>query len=155
MVAAPFWRTKSIQEFSPDEWEALCDGCAKCCLVRLRDDDSDEIASTNVACKLLDQSACRCIDYRARARIVPGCVQLSPENIAALDWMPPTCAYRLVAAGRDLPWWHHLISGSRETVHEAGASVRGRTVSENDVSEEDLWDHVATWPDSDELVPKS
>jgi len=144
--AAPFWRTKTLEEMSPSEWESLCDGCGRCCLNKLEDWDTGEIAWTNVACRLLDGQSCRCGDYPNRFDIVPDCEQLTPEVVRSIDWLPPTCGYRLVEEGRDLPWWHPLVSGDPDTVHVAGVSVRGRTVSEEGMPLEALEDHVVSWP---------
>ncbi len=141
----PFWKRKSLAELSREEWESLCDGCGKCCLVKLQDPDTDEIAYTDVACKLLDGATCRCTDYARRRRRVPDCVVLTPAVVADLSWMPSTCAYRLVKEGRDLAWWHPLVSGDPDTVHEAGVSVRGRVVSEALVEDEELPEHVVEW----------
>ena len=143
--AEPFWRRLRLDEMSADEWESLCDGCARCCLNKLEYDDG-AIEWTDVACRLLDQDSCRCRDYRHRHARVADCVALTPENVPRLPWLPPTCAYRLVAEGRDLYWWHPLVSGDPETVHLAGISVRGRTVSEADIPEEAIDDHVVAWP---------
>ena len=129
MNDAPFWE-KPLRELSRAEWEALCDGCGKCCLHKLEDEATGEIHGTNVTCKLLDRHSCRCSNYRERKAFVPDCVRLTPELAGKLNWLPSTCAYRLRAEGRPLPDWHYLISGDRETVHEAGISVRGWTVSE-------------------------
>ncbi len=148
MTEPAFWREKRLRDLSRDEWEALCDGCGKCCVVRLRDDDTGAVVDTDVACRLLDVRACRCSDYARRADRVPDCVTLTPDTVDALDWMPRTCAYRLVARGEDLPWWHHLVSGSRETVHEAGMSVRGRVIGEADAEAAglDFEERVVVWP---------
>jgi len=143
-TAEPFWRVKSLEELSPREWERLCDGCGRCCLHKLRDPDDGAVAFTEVACRLLDLRSCRCSDYANRFRRVPDCVRLTPKVVREADWLPPTCAYRLVAEGKDLPWWHPLVSGSPETVHTAGISVRGRAVSERDAGA--LEDHVVSWP---------
>ncbi|MDP6344210.1 MAG: YcgN family cysteine cluster protein [Alphaproteobacteria bacterium] len=126
----PFWRRKRLEELSPAEWDALCDGCAKCCLHKLEDIDTGELAFTNVTCRLLDLDSCRCTDYHRRSTLMPDCVVLSPDNIAKLFWMPSTCAYRLLAEGKDLPDWHPLISGDPDSVHRAGISVRGRAINE-------------------------
>jgi uncharacterized protein len=144
-----FWREKRLEELDEREWEALCDGCGRCCLNKLEDWDTGEIAWTNVACQLLDGEACRCSDYENRQATVPDCVRLTPDVVRAISWLPKTCAYRLVAEGRDLYWWHYLVSGDRDTVHEAGVSVRGRTVSEVGLEPEDYEDHLADWPGED------
>jgi len=143
----PFWRTKSLNEMSKSEWESLCDGCGRCCLVKLEFEDDDEIAYTDVACKLLDLGTCRCSDYANRLARVPDCLQLTPESLKKTDWLPPTCAYKLIADKEDLPWWHPLVSGSDKTVIEAGISVMSRVLSETEVDEDDLIDHVVIWPD--------
>ena len=151
--AAPFWRVKTLEEMTEPEWESLCDGCGRCCLVKLEDEDSAKIHYTSLACKLLDAGLCNCSDYKNRASIVTDCIKLTPASVRSLTWLPPTCGYRLVREGRDLMWWHPLVSGSRETVHQAGVSVRGRVVaSEEDVPEEDWVDHMVTWPTR---VPKA
>ena len=142
----PFWRRTPLAEMSAAEWESLCDGCAKCCLVKLQDTDAETTDYTDVACRLLDCETCRCTDYANRASLVPDCVTLSPANIASLSWMPSTCAYRLLAEGRDLPWWHPLVSGDPETVHQAGISVRHRVLSETEVDEDALEDRIVDWP---------
>lgn len=141
---APFWERKSLAEMNRDEWESLCDGCAKCCLAKVQDWDSDEVAHTNVACRLLDLETCRCKSYPQRRRHVRNCEQLTPASVARLRWLPSTCAYRLIAEGRGLPWWHHLISGDRELIHRVGASVRGRIVAEAEAGP--LEHHLVDWP---------
>jgi uncharacterized cysteine cluster protein YcgN (CxxCxxCC family) len=147
MDELPFWRRKALTEMTDAEWESLCDGCGKCCLVKLEDEDSSEIYFTNVGCRLLDGTTCRCHDYAGRTAAVDDCVRLTPENAGTLNWLPPSCAYRLLAEGRDLYWWHPLVSGDPETVHAAGISVRDRVVaSEDAVAEADLEDHIVTWP---------
>jgi uncharacterized cysteine cluster protein YcgN (CxxCxxCC family) len=139
-----FWREKRLDQLSRAEWESLCDGCGKCCLHKLQFEDTGELRYTNVGCKLLDLYRCRCTRYATRQKYVPDCVRLAPDNIAELDWMPSTCAYRLVAEGKDLYWWHPLLSGDPETVHQAGMSVRGRAIPE--------WrawtyeNHIVDWP---------
>ncbi len=142
-----FWKTKKLSAFSSAEWEALCDGCGKCCLVKLEDEDTGEIHYTDAACALLDSGQCRCTDYANRKKRVSDCVTLTPENIDVVKgWMPSSCSYRLLADGKALPEWHYLVSGDREAVHRMGQSVRGRTVPETSIDEDDLPDHIITWP---------
>jgi uncharacterized cysteine cluster protein YcgN (CxxCxxCC family) len=141
----PFWKTKSMAEMSPSEWESLCDGCGKCCLEKLQDADTGEICHTNVACKLLDTESCRCRDYRNRHRIVATCRKLTPQNVRRLTWLPSTCAYRLLAFGQPLADWHPLVCGDREQVHEAGQSARGRAVPARSAGR--LEAHIVTWPE--------
>ncbi len=141
---SPFWERKTLAEMSSVEWDSLCDGCGKCCLLKLQDVDTNVVDYTNVGCRLLDDETCRCTRYEERQRFVPDCVVLSPGNVSQLTWMPSTCAYRLIAEGKSLPDWHYLISGNRDSVHLAGQSVRGRTVAEADAP--DLEQHIVTWP---------
>lgn len=126
-----FWE-KPLAALDRGEWEALCDGCGKCCLHKIEDEISGEITATNVACRLLDRDSCRCSNYRARLAYVPDCVRLSAANVERMTWLPLTCAYRLRAEGKPLPEWHPLLTGDPESVHRAGMSVRGWTVSENE-----------------------
>jgi hypothetical protein len=140
-----FWETKSLGEMSASEWESLCDGCGQCCLLKLEDEDTGKIAVTRVACKLLDIGSCRCSNYEARKDHVPDCVKLTLEEACSLVWLPKTCAYRLIADGRDLPWWHPLVSGTPETVHEAGISVRGNAISETKVPEDRVPSYITGW----------
>ncbi len=138
-----FWEKIPMKNLAPKEWEALCDGCGKCCLNKLEDPDTSEVAFTRVACRLLDGESCHCGQYDIRLQFVPECVQLSPQNISKIAyWMPQTCAYRLIYDGKTLYDWHPLISGSNETVHTAGESVRGWTVPEFEVPEEEWEDHI-------------
>jgi uncharacterized protein len=139
----PFWE-KPLAELDRGEWEALCDGCGRCCIHKLEDEETGLLYATNVACKLLDRRSGGCTDYAHRKERVAGCVVLNRNNLGSLDWLPQSCAYRLRSEGKALPDWHYLISGSRETVHEAGQSTRGWTVSEEDV--DDLEDHVVDRP---------
>ena len=129
---AAFWKRKSLEEMSRQEWESLCDGCAKCCLHKIEDEDTGKVFYTNVACRLLDLKSLRCTKYEERQRYVPDCAVLNPENVHMLSWMPETCAYRLLAEGKDLADWHPLISGRPESVAEAGISIKGRAVSERE-----------------------
>ena len=142
-----FWDSKKLEDMSQTEWEALCDGCAKCCLIKLEDEDSGEIAYTRLHCKLLDGRTCRCSDYENRKSNVPDCVILTPKSVAELKWMPDTCAYRLIHEGKPLYDWHPLISGDPMKVHRDGHSVIGQTVSEEDVFEEDAIDWIFDWSD--------
>ncbi|HYA80414.1 MAG TPA: YcgN family cysteine cluster protein [Methylocystis sp.] len=145
-ASAPFW-SKPLGELTRKEWEALCDGCGRCCLVKLEDEDTGAIHHTSVACKLLDRQSCRCGDYAARKKIVPDCVRLTLARLAKIRWLPPSCAYRLRLEGKDLPDWHPLISGDPETVHRAGVSVQGRVeAAEDEVEEDDLPDFIRLWP---------
>jgi len=130
----PFWE-KPLSELDRGEWEALCDGCGRCCVHKLEDEVTGELYATNVACRLLDRRNGRCTDYANRRKLVADCVVLDRNRLGALDWLPDTCAYRLRAADKPLPDWHYLVSGSRETVHEARQSTRGWTVSETDAGE--------------------
>lgn len=143
----PFWETKTLEEMTKSEWESLCDGCGRCCLNKLEDWDTGQIVWTDVACELLDGTTCRCRDYHNRFETVPDCIQLTPEKVRTLPWLPVTCAYRLLRDGEELAWWHPLISGTQQTVHEAGVSVTKRTVPENGMAIEDYEHHVVFWPD--------
>lgn len=141
---ARWWETTPLDRMSRDQWEALCDGCGKCCLSKLEDEDTGEIYWTTVGCRLLDAGLCRCRDYANRLSLVSDCVKLTPANVRTIPWLPETCGYRLVMEGRELAWWHPLVSGRAETVHEAGISVRGKvTASETELDEpEDYFDHL-------------
>ena len=139
----PYWE-KPLAALDRGEWEALCDGCGRCCMHTLEDEESGELYPTNVACKLLDRRQGRCSDYAHRKQRVADCVVLKRDQLGAMDWLPDTCAYKLRAAGKPLPDWHYLVSGSRETVHEAGQSTRGWTVSEVDAG--DLEWHLVDRP---------
>ena len=140
---APFWKTKPLAELNDSEWESLCDGCGRCCLVKLEDEDDGTIYFTDIGCRLLDGASCRCGDYPNRTARVHDCVRLTAGNLAELNWLPSTCGYRLVAAGRDLYWWHPLVSGDPDTVHAAGVSVRGRIFSDEDAVPRTTWPTVS------------
>jgi uncharacterized cysteine cluster protein YcgN (CxxCxxCC family) len=145
-AGSPFW-AKPLEDLSHKEWEALCDGCGRCCLAKLEEEDTAEIYYTDIVCTLFDTKTCRCADYANRREKVPDCITLSMKNVRALGWLPPTCAYRLRAEGKPLAWWHPLVSGTPDTVHEAGISVLGRAgPSEDDVALEDYPDHIVQWP---------
>ena len=141
-----YWE-KPLEDLTAVEWESLCDGCGRCCLVKLEDEDTGRVYFTDVACRLLDVETCRCADYVHRRRKVRDCLKLTPDLAASLHWLPPTCAYRLRAEGRPLAWWHPLVSGSPDTVHEAGISVRGRVeLTETDLNVDDYANHIVSWP---------
>jgi len=139
-----FWRRKTLGEMTKTEWESLCDGCGRCCLHKLRDEDTEELSFTNVACRLLDVTTGRCTDYANRRRKIPDCVHLTPAKLAEVDWLPPSCAYRLLGEGKELYDWHPLISGRAESVAEAGIAVNGRALSERDAGP--LEHHIVDWP---------
>ena len=141
---APFWATTPLDQMTDQQWESLCDGCGRCCLHKLRDEDTDEVSHTNVSCRLLDTTTCRYTSYERRQEKIPDCVTLTPQALPDIDWLPPSCAYRRVAEGRGLDWWHPLVSGSAETVHEAGVSVRDRAINERRAGP--LEHHIVEWP---------
>ena len=130
-----FWKRKSLSEMTADEWESLCDGCGLCCMLTVQDEDSGDVFYTDVACRLLDIDTCRCTDYSNRVKIVADCLVLTPEEKDAYEWLPDSCAYRRLANGQDLPGWHPLVTGRPESVHEAGISMQGKAISENDADE--------------------
>ena len=125
-----FWEQKTLHELDPHEWESLCDGCGKCCLNKLEDEDTGEIYFTSVSCKYLDKKMCQCTAYQKRSRVVKDCVRLTPKKVPTISWLPKTCSYRLVHEKKPLPPWHHLVSGSRSTIHKYGMSVKGKILSE-------------------------
>ena len=139
-----FWREKSLEEMNRQEWESLCDGCGKCCLHKLEDDETGEIHYTNVACRFLDPETIKCGKYITRQRYVGNCVVMTPDLLDQLPWMPSTCAYRLRYEGKDLPSWHPLVAGDPQAIHAAGASVKGRVVDERAAG--DFEDHLVEWP---------
>lgn len=146
MVAAqPFWRAKSLEEMTQEEWESLCDGCGKCCLHKLEDEDSGDVFYTKVACQYLDLNACRCGEYAQRKSLVPDCITLKVEDVEDLFWLPETCAYRLLAENKPLFDWHPLVSGDRNSIHKAGVSIKGKVISEKDVNPDDLEEYVVHW----------
>jgi uncharacterized protein len=138
-----FWQTKTLAEMTHKEWESLCDGCGKCCLHKLEDDDTGEIYYTNVACRLFNLNTCRCTNYSERTRLVPECIDLKQREISEFNWLPSTCAYRLIAEGKELADWHPLISGKSSSVVDAGVSIRSFAVAE--AQAQDLEDHVIEW----------
>jgi uncharacterized cysteine cluster protein YcgN (CxxCxxCC family) len=143
--ADTFWNTGKLDELSRNEWESLCDGCGRCCLHKLEDEDTGLLYYTNVACRLLDDQLCRCMDYTNRQAVVHDCIVLSPDDPDSFRWLPSTCAYRRLANGQALEWWHPLVSGNPETVHQAGISVRDKVISEAGISTEELEDHIIDW----------
>ena len=146
-LAPGFWKNRPLDDLNPQEWEALCDGCGRCCLVKLEDFDSDEVYFTNLACELLDTESCRCQNYSQRFKAVSDCIQLSADNIESINWLPASCAYRLRHEGEPLPEWHPLVSGSSESVREAGISVSGRVTSEVHVHPDSIEEHIVYWVD--------
>ena len=145
MSGARFWETKSLAEMTEAQWEALCDGCARCCLHKLEDMDTGQVAYTAIRCRYLIESECRCSDYPNRSKLMPNCIPLRQADVAGLSWLPGTCAYRLLAAGKPLPGWHPLVSGRAESVHEAGISILGRTVSDEFVHPDGYDEHIIHW----------
>ena len=138
-----FWRTKSLAEMTTEEWESFCDNCGQCCLHKLEDEDTGEIAFTRVVCDLIDLKTCRCTDYTERTRRVPECLDLKQHDFSEYRWLPATCAYRLLSDGEDLPTWHPLISGSKGSVRKAGMSVSAYAIKEAEV--DDMEDHIIYW----------
>ena len=143
----PFWARKPLEAMSPEEWESLCDGCGRCCLNKLQDEDTRRVRFFAVAGGLLDHDTCRCRDYDNRVERVPECVALSTEELDDHGLLPRSCAYLRLAEGRPLASWHPLVSGRRESVHEAGISVRGKVIGEESVHPDDLEEHVVDWFD--------
>jgi hypothetical protein len=141
----PFWQTKRLHEMTPAEWESLCDGCGRCCLKKLEDEDTGAVVYTDVACRLLDVATCRCSRYADRRREVADCIALGPDDAKKLAWLPATCAYRRLAEGKPLDWWHPLVSNDPATVHRAGISVRGRVLSERNVHPDEIPTRVIRW----------
>jgi len=137
-VELPFWQRKSLAEFDRDEWESVCDGCGRCCLHKLADEETGAVRFTSVACRLLDLDAIRCGDYANRRSRVRDCLRVSPESDAVFAQLPNSCAYRMLWEGRPLASWHPLVSGDAESVHAAGISVRGKVIAEADADPEDL-----------------
>jgi len=135
-----FWETKTLAEMSQKEWESLCDGCGKCCLIKLEDADTKELFYTDVSCHLLDARTCQCKDYPHRRKLVDDCLQLEVDDVEDFKWLPKTCSYRLLHEDKSLPKWHYLISGDRNTVHEKKMSVKNCVVSEKEVAE-----HIVYW----------
>ncbi|MCB1686198.1 MAG: YcgN family cysteine cluster protein [Pseudomonadales bacterium] len=140
-----FWHEKSLAQMSDQEWESLCDGCARCCMIKLEDESDGSVHYTALVCELLDEQKCRCTRYPRRHELVPDCIQLTPDLAGQLRWLPTSCAYRRLAEGKDLLPWHPLVSGDPESVHQAGISVRDRVIPVHWVHEEELEDHIVNW----------
>ena len=140
-----FWKHYPLAELHPAEWEALCDGCGLCCLVKLEDEESQEVAYTKVSCKLLDCQTASCRDYPNRKQHVPDCIQLTPELLDTIHWLPPSCAYRRLHEGKNLPRWHYLNTGSRESILKAKKSAAGRCISEEEINQEEIEDYIVRW----------
>ena len=147
MLEIRFWKTKSLEKLSPEEWEALCDDCGRCCLLKIEDEDSGDLFYTNVVCEFHDSERCRCSAYQQRTQRVTDCIKVTPALARDKKWLPDTCAYRLLAERKDLFDWHPLISGNLDSVHEAGISVRDKVVSEKYVHPQDLPGHLIQWID--------
>lgn len=145
-LRARFWERYPLDKLTAAEWEALCDGCGRCCLLKFEDADATNVTFTNVCCKLLDRSTCRCKHYECRTQIVPDCINLMPKNMKdVVDWLPKSCAYRLVYEGRPLYNWHHLKSGSREAIHAAGFSVIDRCIPEYEIDSDEIESFAVDW----------
>jgi uncharacterized cysteine cluster protein YcgN (CxxCxxCC family) len=143
----PFWQSKTLFEMTSDEWESICDGCAKCCLTQLQDEESEQLVFTDVACDLLDDQTCRCTDYSNRSTRVPSCVTMNRNNVEdSAAFAPPSCAYRLILEGEELPSWHHLNSGDSESIHQQGQSVRHRVRFQSEIKADDIQDYIVDWP---------
>jgi uncharacterized protein len=145
-----FWENKKLDEMTPTEWESLCDGCAKCCLHKLEDEDTGELFYTAVACKLLDLSNCRCSNYDNRFSLVPSCLKVKLENPALFTMLPESCAYRKIHEGKPLEPWHPLISKTMDTVHANGVSILGKAFSEDEVPEEEYEDYLIDFEETKE-----
>ena len=150
---APFWESVALEDMSETQWESLCDGCGRCCLHKLEDEDTGELHFTSIACRLLDTGSCRCRDYPGRFERVPECLSVRPLDAAKLAWLPLSCAYRRLAEGRGLASWHPLVTGRRASTREAGVSVAGLAVPEDEVAEEDWEEHVIVWAERATAVP--
>lgn len=147
-----FWEDKTLGDMTDDEWEQLCDGCARCCMIKLENEDDGRVHYTSMVCELLDTQTCRCTRYPERHEIIPDCIELTADLAQTLRWLPITCAYRRLAEGKPLPSWHPLISGSAESVHEAGVSVRGKVIPVTMVHEDDQLEHLIDWIATEEQL---
>ena len=138
-----FWKTKKLSEMTTEEWESICDSCGKCCLNKLEDEDTGEIYFTSVVCNLIDLDTCRCTRYSERCTLVPECIDLKQHDFSEYNWLPSTCAYRLLVDGKDLPDWHPLISGNKNSAQEAGVAISSYAMKESEI--DDLEDHIIEW----------
>jgi len=146
-VNMAFWEEKTLDQMSSAEWEALCDGCGRCCLIKLEDEDTGTLITSDVRCRLLDGDTCACTNYPRRKEFVPDCIKLTAQNVLEIPWIPSTCAYRRLAEGKGLAWWHPLVSGDPQTVVDVGVSVKGRTYLETEVDPEHWEEHAVDWPE--------
>ena len=144
-LSKKFWETKKLSDMNEIEWESLCDKCGKCCVIKLEDFDTQEVHYTNVSCKLLCEKSASCKDYENRKSIVPDCIILSPDNLKDLKWMPETCAYKLLNEGKNLPYWHPLLSGNDKEIVNSGNSVKNRVTNENEIKIKNLPDYIFNW----------
>jgi uncharacterized cysteine cluster protein YcgN (CxxCxxCC family) len=145
MSDQPFWKTKTLQEMTTEEWESLCDSCGKCCLHKLEDEDSGEVFYTSVVCDLINLDNCRCTQYANRCQLVPDCLDLKQHNFTEFNWLPSTCAYKLLAEGEDLPDWHPLVAKDPLAIHDTGVSIRSYAMKESDV--DNIEEHIIKWLD--------
>lgn len=142
-----FWKNKSLFEMSHQEWESICDGCGKCCLQQLQDEDTGELVFTDVACDLFEQQSCRCTDYENRSQKVPNCMTMNKDNVfECAEFAPPSCSYRLLLQGDDLPEWHHLVSGDADMIHQTGNSVSGKVRLQREIDQNEIEDYIVEWP---------
>ncbi|MEC8429265.1 MAG: YcgN family cysteine cluster protein [Pseudomonadota bacterium] len=145
MAALAFWLGKKLDQMSQHEWEQLCDGCGKCCLHKLEDEDDGQVYYTNIACRYLSETDCRCRSYSERLQLVPDCIDLKPQDVSEFHWLPSTCSYRLIAEQKPLPQWHHLVCGDPQAVHRSGNSVQGKVIPEGQVDEDDYEECIVHW----------
>jgi len=141
----PFWKYRKLREMSPIEWEEICDGCGKCCLHKIIDEKTNIVQYTNISCSLFCTKTCRCTSYQNRNHLIHTCMVLTPSRVEQFYWLPKTCAYRLLSQGKELPWWHPLVSGDPGLIHRLGYSVKGKTISENYIHPLQIKKHIISW----------